>query len=116
MGSSRVDGRAVGELRPVRITRSYLNTAPGSALIEMGHTKVICTACVENAVPPFRAGFGSGWLTAEYAMLPGCSARRIPRDGGRPNGRSQAIQRLIGRSLRLAVDLERLGERTIYIV
>ena len=81
----------------------------------MGHTKVICTASVEEAVPPFRAGSGAGWLTAEYGMLPGCSPRRIPRDGGRPNGRSQEIQRLIGRSLRAAVELKALGERTIYI-
>lgn len=113
MTAQRSDGRVWDELRPVHITRSYLNTAPGSVLIEMGHTKVICTASVEQAVPPFRAG--SGWLTAEYGMLPGSSQRRIPRDAGRPNGRTQEIQRLIGRSLRAALDLGRLGERTIYI-
>lgn len=115
MAGQRSDGRAFDQLRPVRISRGYLNTAPGSVLIEMGHTKVICTASVEQAVPPFRAGTGAGWLTAEYGMLPGCSPRRIPRDGGRPNGRSQEIQRLIGRSLRAALDLQLLGERTIYI-
>jgi ribonuclease PH len=115
MAIPRGDGRGWDELRPVRITRSYLNTAPGAALIEMGHTKVICTASVEPSVPPFRAGSGAGWLTAEYGMLPGSSARRIPRDGGRPNGRTQEIQRLIGRSLRAALDLGGLGERTIYI-
>ncbi|MSR83474.1 MAG: ribonuclease PH [Candidatus Latescibacteria bacterium] len=112
---TRSDGRVWDQLRPVRITRSYLNTSPGSVLIEMGHTKVICTAAVEEAVPSFRAGLGAGWLTAEYGMLPGSSSRRIPRDAGRPNGRTQEIQRLIGRSLRAAVDLGRLGARTIYI-
>jgi ribonuclease PH len=115
MAAQRSDGRVWDELRPVGITRSYLNTAPGSVLIEMGQTKVICTASVEQAVPPFRAGSGSGWLTAEYGMLPGSSPRRIPRDAGRPNGRTQEIQRLIGRSLRAALDLSRLGERTVYI-
>lgn len=115
MAVTRSDGRVWDQLRPVRITRSYLNTSPGSVLIEMGHTKVICTAAVEEAVPSFRAGLGAGWLTAEYGMLPGSSSRRIPRDAGRPNGRTQEIQRLIGRSLRAAVDLGRLGARTIYI-
>ncbi len=115
MAVTRSDGRVWDQLRPVRITRSYLNTSPGSVLIEMGHTKVICTAAVEETVPPFRAGSGAGWLTAEYGMLPGSSSRRIPRDAGRPNGRTQEIQRLIGRSLRAAVDLGRLGARTIYI-
>lgn len=115
MAVTRSDGRVWDQLRPVRIARSYLNTSPGSVLIEMGHTKVICTAAVEETVPPFRAGSGAGWLTAEYGMLPGSSSRRIPRDAGRPNGRTQEIQRLIGRSLRAAVDLGRLGARTIYI-
>jgi ribonuclease PH len=115
MTAERGDGRAWDELRPVRLTRSYLNTAQGSVLIEMGHTKVICTASVEQGVPPFRAGSGAGWLTAEYGMLPGSSPRRIPRDAGRPNGRTQEIQRLIGRSLRAALDLGRVGERTLYI-
>ena len=115
MAVTRSDGRVWDQLRPVRITRSYLNTSPGSVLIEMGHTKVICTAAVEEAVPSFRAGLGAGWLTAEYGMLPGSSSRRIPRDAGQPNGRTQEIQRLIGRSLRAAVDLGRLGARTIYI-
>ncbi len=115
MAESRPDGRAPDELRRVAITRSYLNTAPGSALIEMGDTRVICTASVENTVPPFRAGTGAGWLTAEYGMLPGSSSRRIPRDAGRANGRTQEIQRLIGRSLRAVIDLNRVGERTFYI-
>ncbi len=115
MAGLRRDGRRPDELRPVCITPSYLNTAAGSVLIEMGHTKLICTASVEQSVPSFRAGSGSGWLTAEYGMLPGSSTRRIPRDAGRPNGRTQEIQRLIGRSLRAAVDLNRMGERTVYI-
>lgn len=115
MAGQRMDGRAPDELRRATITRSYLNTAPGAVLIEMGHTKVICTASVENAVPPFRAGTGAGWLTAEYGMLPGSSSRRIPRDAGRSNGRTQEIQRLIGRSLRAVIDLGRIGERTLYI-
>jgi len=117
MAFTRGDGRAADELRPVVITRSFLNTAPGSVLIEVGHTKVICTVSLENRVPPFLVGAGKGWLTAEYGMLPGSSRQRIPRESttGRPNSRTREIQRLIGRSLRSIVDLERIGERTLYV-
>jgi ribonuclease PH len=113
----RSDGRRTDELRPVQITRGYIKTAPGSALIEMGDTKVICTVSQEDRVPPFLAGTGKGWLTAEYSMLPGASSRRIARESatGRPNSRAREIQRLIGRSLRAVVDLEQLGESTLYV-
>lgn len=117
MAYTREDGRAPDQLRKVEITRSYLNTVPGSALIEMGQTKVICTVSLENRVPPFLVGTRKGWLTAEYGMLPGSSRQRIARESttGRPNGRTREIQRLIGRSLRSVVDLERIGERTLHI-
>ena len=113
----RFDGRLPNQLRPVRITPSYLSTAPGSALIEMGETKVICTVSHQDRVPDFRVGTGKGWLTAEYSMLPGSSAQRISRESatGRPNSRSREIQRLIGRSLRAVIDLQRLGEQTLYV-
>ena len=113
----RFDGRLPNQLRPVRITPSYLSTAPGSALIEMGETKVICTVSHQDRVPDFRVGTGKGWLTAEYSMLPGSSPQRIARESatGRPNSRSREIQRLIGRSLRSIVDLEQLGEATLYV-
>ena len=114
---ARVDGRSPDELRPVAITPGFLNTAPGAVLIEMGDTRVICTVSLEERVPPFRVGSGAGWLTAEYGMLPGSSPQRIARESatGRPNGRTREIQRLIGRSLRAVVDLQRIGERTLYI-
>lgn len=117
MSHPRADGRRADELRPVSICRGYLNTVPGSVLITMGQTRVICTVAVEERVPPFLAGTGKGWLTAEYGMLPGCSRQRIPRESatGKPNGRTREIQRLIGRSLRAAVDLNRLGERTLCV-
>lgn len=116
-GSPRADGRELDQLRPVRITPGFVDTAPGAVLIEMGRTRVMCTASLEDRVPPFLAGRGKGWLTAEYAMLPGSSPQRIAREAstGRPNSRSREIQRLIGRSLRAAVDLSVLGERTVYI-
>jgi ribonuclease PH len=114
---TRIDGRRADQLRPVRIVPSYLKPPLGSALIEMGDTKVICTVSHEEKVPPFLVGKGQGWLTAEYSMLPGSSAQRISRESatGRPNSRSREIQRLIGRSLRAVVDLQRLGEQTLYV-
>jgi ribonuclease PH len=111
----RVDGRKADELRKIRITRNYLKAAEGSALIEMGDTKVICTATVENSVPPFLRGKGTGWVTAEYAMLPRSSGQRIQRERGKVGGRTHEIQRLIGRSLRSVVDLKALGERSVLI-
>jgi ribonuclease PH len=113
----RSDGRASDELRPVKINRRYLKFSEGSVLIEMGTTKVICTATLEESVPAFLKGTGRGWITAEYSMLPGSSQIRIPREAsrGRVGGRTHEIQRLIGRSLRAVVDLERIGERTIYV-
>jgi len=107
--------RKSNQLRKVKITPDYTEMAAGSVLIECGRTRVICTASVNEGVPPFKKGTGCGWLTAEYAMLPGSTSRRKERDGIKKDGRSVEIQRLIGRSLRAAVDLTRLGERTIYI-
>ncbi len=111
----RVDGRKADELRKIRITRNYIKAAEGSALIEMGDTRVICTATVENSVPPFLRGKGTGWVTAEYAMLPRSSGQRIQRERGKVGGRTHEIQRLIGRSLRSVVDLKALGERSVLI-
>src|SRR5512142_2177094 len=111
----RVDGRKADELRRVKITRNYIKSAEGSVLIEMGDTRVICTATVENTVPPFLKGQGTGWVTAEYAMLPRSSAQRIQRERGKVGGRTHEIQRLIGRSLRSVVDMSALGERSILI-
>src|SRR5512141_3020477 len=111
----RVDGRKADELRKVKITRNYIKTAEGSVLIEMGNTRVLCTATVENSVPPFLRGKGTGWVTAEYSMLPRSSSQRIPRERGKIGGRTHEIQRLIGRSLRSVVNLEQLGDRTILI-
>jgi len=115
--SLRTDGRTPADLRPVKVTRGYLKFAEGSVLIEMGDTKVICAATVEERVPPFLTGKGKGWMTAEYAMLPRSSQRRIQRESsaGKVGGRTHEIQRLIGRSLRAVTDLSALGERTIYI-
>jgi ribonuclease PH len=112
---ARTDGRAADELRPVRITPAYLPYAEGSALIEMGQTRVICSASVEERVPPFLRNRGQGWITAEYAMLPRATLQRTPRETGRggPSGRTHEIQRLIGRSLRAVADMTNLGERTI---
>lgn len=115
--SLRTDGRTAAELRAVKVTRGYLKFAEGSVLIEMGDTKVICAATVEERVPPFLAGKGKGWMTAEYSMLPRSSQKRIQRESsaGKVGGRTHEIQRLIGRSLRAVTDLSALGERTIYI-
>lgn len=113
----RTDGRKLAQLRPIKITPSYIKTADGSVLIEMGDTKVICTAKIEERVPPFLRNSGKGWITAEYGMLPGSSATRIGRESsrGKVGGRTHEIQRLIGRSLRAIADLRSLGEKTIWI-
>ncbi len=111
----RIDGRRSDELRRIKITRKYIKSAEGSVMIEMGDTKVICTATVDNFVPPFLKGKGSGWVTAEYAMLPRSSAQRIQRERNKVGGRTHEIQRLIGRSLRSVVDMAALGERTVLI-
>ena len=109
----RADGRQPDEKRPVTIETDFVRTAYGSCLIATGNTRVICTASVEEAVPPFLRDKGQGWITAEYAMLPASTTERKKRDGIKKDGRSVEIQRLIGRSLRQAVDLKALGERTI---
>src|SRR5450631_4059257 len=113
----RADSRLTNELRAVTIVPGYLKTAEGSALITVGNTQVLCAASVENSVPAFLRNSGKGWVTAEYAMLPRATGTRTPREvtKGRPSGRTHEIQRLIGRSLRAVIDLERLGERTIWI-
>lgn len=113
----RIDNRQFDELREVKITRDYLLHPFGSVLIEMGNTKVICTAMIEDKIPPFLRGTNSGWITSEYSMLPASTNRRKVRDStrGRVDGRTQEIQRLIGRSLRSIVDLTKIGERTIWI-
>jgi ribonuclease PH len=113
----RTDGRKLAQLRPIKITPSYIKTADGSVLIEMGDTKVICTAKLEDRVPPFLRNSGKGWITAEYGMLPGSSSIRIGRESsrGKVGGRTHEIQRLIGRSLRAIADLRTLGEKTIWI-
>ncbi len=111
----RIDGRKAHELRRIKIARNYLKTAEGSVLIEVGDTRVICSATVEESVPPFLKGKGSGWVTAEYAMLPGSSGKRIPRERSKIGGRTHEIQRLIGRALRSVVDMDLLGERTVLI-
>jgi ribonuclease PH len=113
---ARQDGRRADALRPLSFQRRYTGQAAGSVLVRMGRTTVLCTCCVEAAVPPFLVGTGKGWLTAEYGMLPGSTNTRKPRDrGGKIDGRSVEIQRLIGRSLRAVVALDRLGERTLWI-
>jgi ribonuclease PH len=113
----RSDNRAPDQMRPVSIIPNYINTAEGSILIELGNTRVICTASVEETVPAFLRNSGKGWISSEYAMLPRSTLTRTPREvtKGRPSGRTHEIQRLIGRSLRAVCDLERLGERTIWI-
>src|SRR5262249_35987071 len=112
----RADGRPADLLRPLVFQRGFTRQAPGSVLVQMGRTMVLCTCTVEESVPPFLVGTGKGWLTAEYGMLPGSTSPRKARDrGGKVDGRSVEIQRLIGRSLRAVVDLERLGERTLWI-
>ena len=111
----RLDGRANDELRPVHIAPGYLSFAEGSALIELGQTRVVCAVSVEGRVPAFLKGKGSGWVTAEYGMLPRATISRTPRETGRGAGRSYEIQRLIGRSLRAVTNLEILGERTLIV-
>jgi ribonuclease PH len=113
----RSDKRSPDQLRPVVITPEFITTAEGSALIEVGNTRVICTASIEETVPPFMRNSGKGWISSEYSMLPRSTLTRTPREvtKGRASGRTHEIQRLIGRSLRAVTDLARLGERTIWI-
>ena len=111
---ARVDGRGNDEIRPITITRNFNKYAEGSVLIEAGDTKVICTATVDDKVPPFLRGKGQGWITAEYSMLPRATEANV-REMLRPSGRTMEIQRLIGRALRSVVDLSALGERTIWL-
>jgi ribonuclease PH len=117
MSHTRSDGRAPSALRPLRFTRAYTCHAEGSVLVEVGRTRVLCTASVEERVPPHRRGSGRGWVTAEYAMLPRATHTRGEREvkRGRPQGRTEEIQRLIGRSLRSVFDMELLGERQIVL-
>jgi len=113
----RIDGRTYDELRPVQITMDYQSFAEGSVLIEIGKTRVVCSVSVEERVPHFLRGSGTGWITAEYSMLPRATVTRTSRDSskGKVSGRSQEIQRLIGRSLRAVADLSKLGERTLVV-
>ena len=113
----RIDDRRPDQGRPLAITPRYLRDAEGSVLIEVGHTRVICAATIEERVPPFLKGKGTGWVTAEYGMLPRSSKERISRESvrGKVSGRTQEIQRLIGRSLRAVIDMSKLGERTVWI-
>jgi ribonuclease PH len=115
--TTRVDGRAADALRPVRITRRFTEYAPGSVLYECGKTRVLCTATIEEEVPPFLKGRGTGWVTAEYGMLPSSTPGRKRRAAsrGRPDGREIEIQRILGRALRAVTDLKALGERTVWI-
>lgn len=115
MTYKRPDNRAIDQIRNVKITPNISPYAEGSALIEMGGTKVICTASVEDRVPPFLRNKGTGWVTAEYSMLPRATNTRTQRENQRPSGRTQEIQRLIGRSLRAVVDMHKLGERQIIV-
>jgi ribonuclease PH len=112
---TRPDGRKPDQLRPVKVQKNYLKHAEGSCLISFGDTKVVCSASVEEGVPPFLKGKGQGWVTAEYGMLPRSCTQRISREKGGGSGRTQEIQRLVGRSLRAVVDMPRLGERTVKI-
>ncbi len=113
----RHDGRSPNMIRPIKITKDYIKYPEGSVLIEMGNTKVICNVSVEDKVPPFLKGQGTGWITAEYSMLPRSTETRKIRDSvkGKIDGRSQEIQRLIGRSLRSVIDMNKLGEKTLWI-
>ncbi len=113
MGIIRLDGRALDKLRKMTVTTNYLKFAEGSCLIEMGNTKVICSASVEESVPPFLKNSGNGWVTSEYGMLPRSCKSRIPR--GKDSGRTHEIQRLVGRSLRAVTDMRNMGERTVWI-
>jgi ribonuclease PH len=113
----RIDGRKPDELRPVNISIGYQRTAEGSALIEVGNTRVLCAATIESSVPPWLRGGGKGWVTAEYSMLPRATVTRNQREinKGRPSGRTLEIQRLIGRALRSVIDMGMLGERTVIL-
>src|SRR5258707_3764827 len=113
----RVDQRQPAQMRPVKVTTDYLLTAEGSAVIEVGNTRVLCAASIEETVPPFLRNTGKGWVTAEYAMLPRATATRTAREvtKGRASGRTMEIQRLIGRSLRAVMDMEALGERSVIL-
>ena len=113
----RNDGRAASQMRPVRITPNFIQAAEGSVLIEIGRTRVICTASVEEVVPPFLRNTGKGWVTSEYSMIPRATSTRTARESstGKRSGRTLEIQRLIGRSLRTAIDMDRIGERTIWL-
>jgi ribonuclease PH len=113
----RIDGRAADQPRPLKITTDYLITAEGSVLIEVGNTRVLCAATIEDSVPAFLRNTGKGWVTAEYSMLPRATGTRTAREvnKGKPSGRTHEIQRLIGRSLRAAMDLEALGERSVIV-
>jgi ribonuclease PH len=113
----RIDGRIANQLRKVEIQPHFIKTAEGSVLITVGNTRVICTASIENTVPQFLKGQNKGWVTSEYAMLPRATLTRTARESakGRPSGRAQEIQRLIGRALRSITQLEELGERTVWI-
>jgi len=113
---SRFDGRKPDELRPVKFTRQFTSSSPGSVLVEFGKTKVLCTASIAHEVPPWLEGRGQGWITAEYGMLPGSTQERKQRErAGKTDGRTAEIQRLIGRAMRAIVDLELLGERTLWL-
>jgi ribonuclease PH len=113
----RSDNRATDQMRPVKITPNYISTAEGSCLIELGNTRVVCTATIEDTVPQFLRNSGKGWVTAEYGMLPRATLTRTPREvtKGRASGRTHEIQRLIGRSLRAVTDMTKIGERTVFI-
>ncbi len=113
----RTDGRKDNEIRGLKITKDYIKYAEGSCLVELGNTKVIVTASVENGVPPFLRGTGQGWVTSEYSMIPRSCKSRVPREvaKGRPGGRTHEIQRLVGRSLRAVTDMTKFGERTIWL-
>ncbi len=113
----RIDGRSATEMRPIRMTPGFIPQAEGSVLIEVGRTRVICTATVEETVPSFLKGTNKGWITSEYSMIPRATNTRTPRESsvGKKSGRTQEIQRLIGRALRASIELEKLGERQIWI-
>src|SRR6266542_1473923 len=112
---ARADGRAPGQLRPLVLTRDFLLHPEGSVLVEFGATRVICTASVDDKVPPFLKGHGLGWITAEYAMLPRSTNTRTQRETRGVSGRSQEIQRLVGRALRAVFERRKLGERTVWV-
>ena len=115
--AARPGGRGPAELRPLKITPDFVSTADGSVFMELGGTRVLCSAQIVNGVPGWRRGSGEGWLTAEYSLLPSSTRERTPREAvrGRQDGRTVEIQRFIGRSLRAVIDMKALGERTIYI-